>query len=230
MANVAYSTQVAYLQLLLTGQLWPGIAQVPDIGPTTDFYLSLYNAWPGQGGNQTTNETAYSNYTRMLVPRSIDGFSVDATPPVTGLLAEEITFPQCGVSGDTLLFWGLGLSASGYGQLLMAGPLGGGPSLFTATEASPGVLTSPNVSPSVNAQVACFSTGFSTLPGGVTEGVPYYVGTVSGAQITLSTTPNNENPVTTSSIGAGFLMQLAPLVVSNGVTPQFAPNSLVILP
>jgi hypothetical protein len=63
----------------------------------------------------------------------------------------------------------------------------------------------------------------------VTEGTVYFVGTATGINITLSTTTANGTPVTTSTVGAGWLAKQTPLAVSNLITPSFAASALKIV-
>jgi hypothetical protein len=68
-----------------------------------------------------------------------------------------------------------------------------------------------------------------TLPTGTTEGTVYFIGTVSGIAVTLSTTAANANPVNTSSVGAGWMVKQTPLAVSNLITPSFAASALKLM-
>lgn len=82
------------------------------------FYISLHTADPGETGNQTTNETAYTDYARVSVARSTSGWTV------TGASATNdgaITFPVCGASGATITHFGIGSDASGAGNLFLKG-------------------------------------------------------------------------------------------------------------
>jgi hypothetical protein len=45
-------------------------------GTTGSLYLSLHTADPGETGDQTTSETAYTGYARVGVVRSAAGFTV----------------------------------------------------------------------------------------------------------------------------------------------------------
>ncbi len=232
MANYTGATMTSILDLIFNATTWTSIAINATSSPATNIYVSLHNADPGASGNQTTNETAYTNYARVAVGRTSGGWTIaGSTPAVNVTNASTITFAQCGASGDTLTHFGLGLASSGSGTLLLSGPLGvttAGPYDFTCTSASPGSLTVPGSSFSVNNRVSVYATEAGTLPSGFTEGTVYYVGTASGIAITLSTTTANGNPVNTSSVGAGFLIgQTTPLAVSNGVTPSFAASALV---
>ena len=84
-------------------------------------YISLHSADPGEAGNQTTNELAYTNYARVGVARGT------ATWTITGgsaINAGSITFPACGtVAGGTATYFGVGGSATGTGHLMYSGSL-----------------------------------------------------------------------------------------------------------
>ncbi|HEY6925150.1 MAG TPA: hypothetical protein VI653_16865 [Steroidobacteraceae bacterium] len=228
MPNFASSFWSNVAQLVFNATSWTSIAQNIGTSPATQFYISLHNADPGIGGSQTTNETAYTNYARVAVNRTSGGFTVSGSNPVQITNAGGISFAQCGSTGDTLTYWGVGLASSGAGTLLASGPIGTGlPLDFTCTLASPGVLTIPGSSFAVNNRLAVYGNAAGTLPSGLTEGTVYFVGTATGTAITLSTTTANANPVNTTSVGAGYAIVCSPLAVSNGITPSFGAGALL---
>lgn len=212
------------LKLLFTAVAWTSIADNTATTPATAFFASLHNADPGDVGSQTTNETAYTNYARVSVARTTGGFTVSGTDPTIVQNAAIITFPTCGVTGDTITHMGFGLLASGAGTLLMSAPVGLVQAVeFTATAAAPGVFTCPGYTPVVNDRVSLYHNPAAVLPTGVTEGTVYFIGTAPGGQtFTLSTTTANGAPVTTSTTGSGFVYKQSLLVVGNGVAPTFA--------
>ncbi len=83
-------------------------------------YVSLHTADPGEAGDQTTNETAYTNYARVAVARSGAGWTVTGNAVANAALVQ---FPQCGVTGATLTHFGVGTDSSGAGKLLYSGAL-----------------------------------------------------------------------------------------------------------
>ena len=88
-----------------------------------NLYISLHTADPGEAGDQTTNETAYTNYARVAVVRSSGGWTVSGTAPTQVANAATVAFPQCGASGATLTHFGIGTSSSGAGKLLYSAAL-----------------------------------------------------------------------------------------------------------
>lgn len=186
-------------------------------------YVSLHTAEPGEAGDQTTSETAYTNYARVAVARTAGGWTVSGNQVSN---AAAINFAQCGLTGATLTHWGVGTDASGAGKLLYKGPLGAsvqGP--FTATAAD--VITIPGHTLVVDDRVAFYPAYGSSLPTGITEGTIYWVKTVTGNDITISATQGGAT-LDITAVGDGVVYKAAVLAVSIGITPSFAIGALVI--
>lgn len=83
-------------------------------------YVSLHTGDPGEAGDQTTSETAYTDYARVAVARSGAGWTVSGNSATN---AAQITFPQCGVTGATITYVGIGTDSAGAGTLLYSGAL-----------------------------------------------------------------------------------------------------------
>lgn len=81
-------------------------------------YVSLHTGDPGEGGSQTTSESAYTNYARVAVARSGAGWTVSGSN-VSNTAA--VTFPACGVTGSTITHFGIGTDSAGAGTLLFKG-------------------------------------------------------------------------------------------------------------
>lgn len=109
------------LALILNATAWSNVADNAAASPLTDLYVSLHTASPGTGDRQTTNETAYTNYTRVAVARTTSGWSA----PSSGASANAalIQFPQCGASGATITHVAVGTASSSTGHVLYQGAL-----------------------------------------------------------------------------------------------------------
>jgi hypothetical protein len=84
------------------------------------FWISLCTASPGETGDQTTNETVYTNYARQDEARNTTQWTV------TGNTADNdnaVGFPQCGATGATLTDFGLGSASTAAGNLFLFGAL-----------------------------------------------------------------------------------------------------------
>lgn len=87
---------------------------------TGSLYLSLHTADPGEAGDQTTSEIAYTSYARKAVARSGAGFTVTGNSVV--LAADQSFVAGTGGSG-TATHFGVGASSSGAGLLLYKGAI-----------------------------------------------------------------------------------------------------------
>jgi hypothetical protein len=84
------------------------------------FYVSLHTGDPGEAGNQTTNECAYTSYARVAVARSGAGWTVSGNAVTNAAL---IQFPQCTGSSETATHFGIGTASTSSGVLLYKGAL-----------------------------------------------------------------------------------------------------------
>jgi hypothetical protein len=84
------------------------------------FWISLHTSSPGEAGDQTTNETAYTNYARQDEARNTTQWTVTNN---TADNDNAIGFPAGGASGATLTPVGLGSDESGAGNLFLYGAL-----------------------------------------------------------------------------------------------------------
>lgn len=84
------------------------------------FYISLHTADPGETGDQTTSEAAYTSYARVSVARSTAGWTVSGNSVSNDA---AITFPACTGGSATCTHFGVGTDASGAGNLLLVGTL-----------------------------------------------------------------------------------------------------------
>jgi hypothetical protein len=84
-------------------------------------YVSLHTSDPGEAGDQTTNEIAYTDYARVAVDRAsgASGWTVTNNSVSPGA---NISFPpSTGGAGGTVTHFGIGTAASSTGKLLYSG-------------------------------------------------------------------------------------------------------------
>lgn len=92
-------------------------------GSTTagSFHISLHvSSGIGETSDQTSSETAYTNYARVSVARSSAQWTASGNTVDND---NAITFATCGVTGATLTDFGIGSDASGAGNLFLYGAL-----------------------------------------------------------------------------------------------------------
>ncbi len=95
-------------------------AGIQNSAAAGSLYVSLHTSDPDEAGDQTTNETTYTDYARVAVARSGAGWTVTGNAVANAALVQ---FPQCGVTGATLTHFGVGTDSSGAGKLLYSGAL-----------------------------------------------------------------------------------------------------------
>lgn len=133
----------ALLQLLFNNTNAADIGDSTGLrGSTTagSFWISLHSADPGEAGDQTTSEVAYTSYARVAVARSAAGFTVsgNAVTPVA-----NIDFPACTGGSATATHFGIGTASSGAGVLLYKGPIS--PTISISTGVTPRLTTATSV-------------------------------------------------------------------------------------
>ncbi len=116
-ATNAFETDL--LELIFQGLTITSVAQ-NAAAPATSLYISLHTADPGETGDQTTSEATYTSYARIAVARDATGFTVSGSS-ATNFAAT--LFPTCTGGSNTITHFGIGLSLSGAGTLLLVGSL-----------------------------------------------------------------------------------------------------------
>jgi len=117
----AFETEI--LDLIFNNAAIANVGDAGGLQPSAtagSLYVSLHSADPGEAGAQTTNEVAYTNYARVAVARSGAGWTVSGN---TANNAALVQFPQCGASGATATYVGVGTLSAGAGLLLFSGQL-----------------------------------------------------------------------------------------------------------
>lgn len=118
-ASNAFETDL--LELIFNGTTIANIADNAASSPVTSLYVGLHTSDPGEGGNQTTNECAYTSYARVAVARNSGGWTVSGNNASN---TADVTFPACTGGSETATHFSIGSAASGTGYLLFSGALG----------------------------------------------------------------------------------------------------------
>jgi uncharacterized protein RhaS with RHS repeats len=108
------------LKLIFNATAIADIAENDASSPLTNLYVSLHTSDPGEAADQTTNETAYTSYTRVAVARSGSGWTVTANEAEN---AAQVQFPTCTGGTSTVTHFGVGTAASSTGKMLYSGAL-----------------------------------------------------------------------------------------------------------
>lgn len=128
------------VKLIFNATAIANIADNAATSPLTNLYVSLHTADPGEAGDQTTNETAYTSYARVAVARTSGGFTVtnNSVSP-----AANIDFPSCTGGTATITHFAIGTASSGAGKLLYSGTVT--PNISVSTGVIPRLTTASTV-------------------------------------------------------------------------------------
>ena len=104
-------------------------------------YVALHSADPGEAGDQTTNEIAYTNYARVAVARSSAGFTVSGNAVQ---FFAQINFPAGGAGASpTATYWSVGIASSGASLLLYSGTIT--PNIICGNGITPQLAATTNI-------------------------------------------------------------------------------------
>jgi hypothetical protein len=100
--SISNATEDAILKLVFQAVAWANYADNAATTPQTNVGVSLHTADPGEAGDATTSEIAYTSYTRVNVARTSGGWS-EASGSVSPVA--NIDFPAgTGGSGTASFF------------------------------------------------------------------------------------------------------------------------------
>jgi hypothetical protein len=124
------------LKLIFNATAIANIADNAATSPLTNLQVSLHTADPGEAGDQTTSETAYTGYARVAVARTTGGWTVtnNSVSPVSA-----ITFGACTAGTATITHFGVGTAASAAGKLLYSGTVS--PNISVSSGVTPQLTT-----------------------------------------------------------------------------------------
>lgn len=121
--SMTNAAEAALLDLLFLNIDWANIgdaAGLQNSATAGSFYISLHTADPGEAGNQSTNEVAYTSYARVAVARTAGGWTRTVSSVANTALVQ---FPQATGGSATATFFGIGTDSTGAGNLLLKGAL-----------------------------------------------------------------------------------------------------------
>jgi hypothetical protein len=129
------------VKLIFNATAIANIADNAATGPLTNLYVSLHTGDPGEAGDQTTSETAYTGYARIAVARTSGGWTV-TTNSVSP--AANIEFGECTASaGVPITHAAVGTASSSTGKILYKGALT--PNITMAVGVIPRLTTSSTI-------------------------------------------------------------------------------------
>lgn len=121
--SMSNASETNLLNLLFNNVDWPNVGDATGLQNSAtagSLYIALHSSDPGDAGDQTTNEVAYTGYGRVPVARSAGGFTI-AGNQVSN--AATVQFGECTDGSATATHFSVGLLSSGAGDILYSGAL-----------------------------------------------------------------------------------------------------------
>ncbi len=130
-----------FLKLVYNATAIANIADNAAASPLTNLQVSLHTADPGETGNQTTSEIAYTGYARVAVARTTGGWTVTANSvsPVSVISFGAMTAG----AGGTATHAAVGTASSGTGKILHSGALS--PTINVVNGVTPQIATTSTI-------------------------------------------------------------------------------------
>lgn len=121
--SMSNASETKLLQLLFQNDAWELVGDASGLQPSAtagSLYVALHTADPGEAGDQTTNEAAYTGYARVAVARTGGGWTVSGNQVSN---TATVQFGECTAGSATVTHFSVGLLASGAGDILYSGAL-----------------------------------------------------------------------------------------------------------
>jgi hypothetical protein len=128
------------LRLIFNATAIANLADNAASAPLTNLHVSLHTGDPGEAGDQTTSEIAYTSYARVAVARSGSGFTVTGNSVSP---AANIDFPTGTGGSGTATHFAIGTAASGAGKILYKGAIS--PTIVCGNGITPRLTTASTV-------------------------------------------------------------------------------------
>jgi len=124
------------LKLIFNATAIANIADNAASSPLTNIQYGLHTADPGETGDQTTSESAYTSYARVAVARTTGGHTVTANSvsPVA-----NIDFPAGTGGSGTITHFHAGTASSSTGKVLYKGTVT--PNIVSGSGVTPRLTT-----------------------------------------------------------------------------------------
>lgn len=130
------TTENAIMLLIFNATAWANYADNAATTPQTNIHVGLHTADPGETGDMTTSESAYTSYARVNVARTSGGWTVtnNSVSP-----AANIDFPAGTGGTGTVTHFSTGKTGGGATAILMSGTVT--PNIVTGSGVTPRLTT-----------------------------------------------------------------------------------------
>lgn len=107
--SMGNTAETDLLELIFNATTWANLADDAGTSPETNLGVALHTSSPGEAGDQTTNEAAYTSYAREDVARTSGGWTVsgNSVSPVS-----DITFTEATGGSETETHFSIGKASN----------------------------------------------------------------------------------------------------------------------
>lgn len=121
--SMSNAAEAAFLDLLFLNTAWANVGNAGGLQPSSvagSFYVSLHTADPGEAGDQSTSEAAYTGYARVAVARGAGGFTRSGSQISN---TATVQFGECTAGTAVATHFAVGSASSGTGQIVYSAAL-----------------------------------------------------------------------------------------------------------
>lgn len=130
----------AVLLLVFNATAWANYADNASSSPQTNVHCALHTADPGDAGNMSTSEAAYTSYGRVNVARDNTGWTVTGGSVSP---AASIDFPAGTGGSETITHFSTGKTGGGAAAILVSGTVT--PNIAAGSGVTPKLSTSTTI-------------------------------------------------------------------------------------
>lgn len=131
------AAETAIMSLIFNATAWANMADNASVAPQTNIAVALHTADPGEAGNQSSSEAAYTSYARVDVDRDNTGWTVTGGSVSP---ADNIDFPAGTGGAGTVTHFTAGKTGGGATAIHMKGTVT--PNIVTGNGVTPRLTTS----------------------------------------------------------------------------------------
>lgn len=138
--SISNTTESAILKLVFNATAWANYADNASSSPQTNVAVALHTADPGDTGNMTTSEAAYTSYARVDVARTTSGWT-ETSGSVSP--AANIDFPAGTGGSGTVTHFSTGKTGGSTAAILWSGTVS--PNIVCGNGVTPRLTTASTI-------------------------------------------------------------------------------------
>lgn len=138
--SLSNAAENALLLLIFNATAWANYADNAASSPQTNIHTGLHTADPGEAGDMSTSEVAYTSYARTNVARSGGGWTITAN---SASPASTISFPAGTGGSGTATHFSTGKTGGGGAAILFSGTVT--PNIVCGNGVTPQLSTSTTI-------------------------------------------------------------------------------------